>query len=262
MKKRLKEPSDELRELIALVNGLPQGARTTVELSVGTSRTEQEVRSQRKAAMRRRLAGGYFDSPTEQDAFVRVMEQLPASVIEFIGAANDPQSLDPQALAANLASRNRYDTLVVAQKLLQEVGEINDYILEFFKEEGRPINEASLCQSWLRLDFERSVDAHAGLTSLAPDNECKARWKSGFLTQALDGAELARIRLCPICSSFFWAKRMNATCCCTEHAHRLRSRRWTERYPDRYKKRRIERAEARETRTNAETQVHIKDGRG
>jgi hypothetical protein len=240
MNKRLKEPPPKLLELIDLANGLPPDARTTFELSLGiSSRTEQEIRLQLEAALRRRLARGYEeDRRGEQDAFAVFLEQLPIHLREYIGATSDP------------SSRIRYDGLVVSQKLLQEIAETNHCILEILQEDSLPITEESYRQFWLAIGFERAVDSRAGLATLALDSEGKLKWQDGFLTQALKGAEVARIRICTVCGSFFWAGRINTPCCSPEHAHRLRTQRWNEKYQEKYKQQRIKKAQLDEARTS------------
>ena len=60
---------------------------------------------------------------------------------------------------------------------------------------------------------------------------------------ALKGIEVARIRQCMICENFFWAARRDKKCCTAACGHVWRTRRCRERYVDRYKQRRIRKAE-------------------
>lgn len=57
----------------------------------------------------------------------------------------------------------------------------------------------------------------------------------GPIVEALLGTDIRRIRECPICSDFFWAGRIDQSCCSTQCAHILRTRRWRENYLERYK---------------------------
>ena len=59
------------------------------------------------------------------------------------------------------------------------------------------------------------------------------------LIEALKGVQVSKIRNCPICSAFFWASRKDKPCCSNRCAKIRRTRRWREKYPDRYKLRRL-----------------------
>ncbi|HYP28539.1 MAG TPA: hypothetical protein VE262_17640 [Blastocatellia bacterium] len=242
MNKRLKEPPPRLSDLIILVNGLPPMARTTFELSFGNkSRTERELRSHFEVSLRKRMAIGDFNLQREQDAFIEVLELLPMHVREFIGVSSDIQSF-----ASSSDSRTRYDWLVVAHKLLQDIATTNRLILEILQEEGLRINEESFREFWSLIGFERSIDSPSGMAILVLGTEGKLESKPGFLNEALVGVEIARIRLCPICDSFFWAGRIDASCCSREHANRLRTQRWNKKYLEKYKQQRIKKYQGQE----------------
>ncbi len=51
-----------------------------------------------------------------------------------------------------------------------------------------------------------------------------------LFTDAVEGVEAARIRLCEVCRNVFWASRMNKKSCSKLCAHALRNRRYRERY--------------------------------
>jgi len=55
------------------------------------------------------------------------------------------------------------------------------------------------------------------------------------LLQTLEGAEVRRIRECPICGILYWAGRMDKPACNAECAHVLRERRYREKYREKYK---------------------------
>ena len=78
---------------------------------------------------------------------------------------------------------------------------------------------------------------------ISTDAEGKLCFTRSWIVEALDGVEAARIRQCAICNQIFWAGRIDQQCCSTAHQKRLRTRRWSERYLDRYKLRRDEKAQ-------------------
>ena len=61
------------------------------------------------------------------------------------------------------------------------------------------------------------------------------------LLRAIDGAEVGRIRVCRICRNLFWAGRTDQVCCSGKCAGANRTRKWRERYPEKYKQQRISR---------------------
>jgi hypothetical protein len=61
---------------------------------------------------------------------------------------------------------------------------------------------------------------------------------------ALTGAEAHRIRRCPICMKFYWAARKDKPACTKGCTHILRTRRWREKYPGRYKIQRVRKGRA------------------
>ena len=66
------------------------------------------------------------------------------------------------------------------------------------------------------------------------------------LIKAIEDVEADRIRECPICQNVFWAGRKDQLCCAPRCARILRTRRWRERYPERYKLNRFRKAEQRQ----------------
>lgn len=59
------------------------------------------------------------------------------------------------------------------------------------------------------------------------------------LVEALKGVEASKIRICPICKAIFWASRKDKPCCSNRCGKIRRTRRWREKYPNRYKLRRL-----------------------
>jgi hypothetical protein len=85
--------------------------------------------------------------------------------------------------------------------------------------------------------IEDFVSGHA-------DQDGKFRVEHHPLLRALEGVELVRIRECHICGKIFWAGRIDQLCCTTRCAKVLRTRRWRECYPERYKQQRYVKAQA------------------
>jgi len=67
-----------------------------------------------------------------------------------------------------------------------------------------------------------------GLIELVPND----------LVRALTGVEAARIRQCSVCRAIYWAGRLDKPACGRKCRNILRTRRWRERYPERYKQQR------------------------
>jgi hypothetical protein len=89
------------------------------------------------------------------------------------------------------------------------------------------------------------VGAHLeNLVSVRPDAGGNLRILHDPLLQALQGVEASRIRECPICGRIFWAGRVDRPCCGKRCAGVRRTRRWRDRYPEKYKPQRIKKAEA------------------
>lgn len=51
----------------------------------------------------------------------------------------------------------------------------------------------------------------------------------------LEGVEVHRINLCPLCHKIFWSSRSDQPACSNVCTRRMRNRRWRERYFERYK---------------------------
>lgn len=81
----------------------------------------------------------------------------------------------------------------------------------------------------------------------------------GPLVAALEGIEPFRIRTCPICSLIYWAARRDKPCCSKKCAHILRTRRWRERYGDRYKNARKEKRQGRHESKEALEREALRD---
>jgi hypothetical protein len=98
-------------------------------------------------------------------------------------------------------------------------------------------NEESLMVSRILRDYDHD------LILLRVDERGNLRLDFPLL-RAIEGVEASRIRECAICRAIFWAGRVDQRCCKTQCAHVLRTRKWRERYPDKYKPQRIFKAES------------------
>jgi hypothetical protein len=254
MKRRLKDPPQKLSRLIDLVNGLPAQAQTVDELpsvSVGLALANLQAKSDPRLqleALRRKLGRPYNPSQIEQSALTTLLEQLPRHVREFIEASDDSESPAPDYVL-----RNRYDELAIGQRLLQQIAGINNIFLSAAQEHDRSINEEDMRELWSATEFEWPIDFRGWVATLEVTKEGKFEWKPGFLIEAVlnPHTELSRIRTCAICGSLFWAGRIDALCCRPEHAHILRTRRWNEKYQEKYKQQRIRKAQQEEARSSA-----------
>ena len=97
--------------------------------------------------------------------------------------------------------------------------------------------------SSMRLTVGGSID---NPVSLFTDLRGNFRVEPNPLIQAMDGVEADRIRECRICGQIFWAGRTDQACCKRRCAKVLRTRRWREGYPAKYKPQRIKKAEEAE----------------
>lgn len=52
--------------------------------------------------------------------------------------------------------------------------------------------------------------------------------RKSFIAEALEGVSLKRLRICPICQKFFWARQLNMTACSKSCANVRRVRKWRE----------------------------------
>jgi predicted RNA-binding Zn ribbon-like protein len=76
------------------------------------------------------------------------------------------------------------------------------------------------------------------------DKDGKIRFTPPSIVQLLEGIEAARIRECPVCYKIFWAGRRDMGCCSTQCSHTQRQRKYRERYLEKYKQQRYDKAEA------------------
>jgi hypothetical protein len=80
------------------------------------------------------------------------------------------------------------------------------------------------------------------LLKIETDDKGRQLLTHGPLIEALLGVDIRRIRECPICGNFYWAGRIDQPGCSGKCTGTLRTRRWRNNYPERYKLRRIEAA--------------------
>ena len=83
----------------------------------------------------------------------------------------------------------------------------------------------------------------------------------GEIASALASAEADRIRECGLCRRIFWAGRSDQKCCIPKCSKVLRTRRWRENYPDKYKQRRHQKAEQLDPRVRKEKRAKEEEER-
>lgn len=66
--------------------------------------------------------------------------------------------------------------------------------------------------------------------------------------KVLEGVEASRIRECRACSNIFWAGRRDQKCCCRNCRKVWHTRRWREKYLEKYKEHRIRKLEKSQER--------------
>jgi hypothetical protein len=66
------------------------------------------------------------------------------------------------------------------------------------------------------------------------------------LLEALEGIEAFRIRECPVCNKIYWAGRKNKPGCSPQCGGIIRTRKWRERWEEKYKQQRIAKAQKEE----------------
>lgn len=59
------------------------------------------------------------------------------------------------------------------------------------------------------------------------------------LAEALQGVDIDRLRICPVCNRIFWAKRNDQKACSNKCSGNLRIRKYRENYLEKYKQQRI-----------------------
>jgi hypothetical protein len=97
-------------------------------------------------------------------------------------------------------------------------------------------------------DIQVPVEAATYVTALVKGQDGRIQLEPDGLLKCIEGVEAARIRRCSECKRIFWAGRLDKFACARKCVVRRRVRLWRERYPERYKLRRVRRADAAESR--------------
>jgi hypothetical protein len=97
-----------------------------------------------------------------------------------------------------------------------------------------------LAQSGTSTMNVRFVMPHA---SVRVNERGQAEFNIDHLVKVLDGVEVSKIRVCPICGVIFWAPRKDAPCCSIRCGKVQRTRRYRAKYLEQYKLQRVTRAQ-------------------
>jgi hypothetical protein len=79
------------------------------------------------------------------------------------------------------------------------------------------------------------------------DEEGRLRIERTQLLRAIEGVEIGRIRICDICRKFFWAGRIDQSCCSHKCTGVKRTRNWRANYFLKYKQQRVSRLDESNT---------------
>ena len=90
-----------------------------------------------------------------------------------------------------------------------------------------------------------------GGTTASLDKQGTIQVEMDSFSNAINQTDAARIRECLNCRYIFWAGKRNQNCCSDRCANNNRVRKWREKYPDKYKLQRNERAEQIENDSKA-----------
>jgi hypothetical protein len=115
-----------------------------------------------------------------------------------------------------------------------------------FMAEAREKKSDSLLPRWPESRWNAGITEPFGV-----DAEGKVRFANDGIRQVLEGVEADRIRACPTCHHFFWARRSDQPCCSRPCANSRRVRRWREDYLKKHKVQRYAKAEAASGRKRA-----------
>jgi len=260
--KRTPELPPELEKLIHLINGLPKDAcdTGTIEREIQLSNPEL----------------GVFDVMKQiANRFEADLEPMPTYLREHIGPARDQQGL-----VTDIYSQARYNELVITRAVLDYVAVINTSGIELARlmaqaneEESqrrdvRVVTRDNLLRAWERLpmsevltmispssrlplselrDFKFSIGLGWNIKKTRRGRELKVR--SFPKVEVIEQIDCLRIRRCPRCDKFFFARRMHQSACPEPCAHILRTLQWRENYQEKYKQQRIKKADARDAQT-------------
>jgi hypothetical protein len=104
-------------------------------------------------------------------------------------------------------------------------------------------NDSMLVTPIMDDEYEEKVNFILPSPILFWDVNHKIRFLESPLYKALDGVDIDRIRVCPICKKIYWAGRIDQPTCSKKCGALLRVRRWRVAYPDKYKSQRYFRLE-------------------
>jgi hypothetical protein len=195
--------------------------------------------------MKHRQASRLRPIPSELKGYVRLANALPA-----------PEKLPGAEAAGKLPVREYWEA---TDDLVKRYPRFRAFLEGADLREEIPVEAVRRCSS---LKIVRSVlytiarsygsnqatgvpiaAAFQNLVSVVTDTGGNLRIQHDPLLQALEGVEARRIRECAICGRIFWAGRIDQSCCPKRCAKVLRTRRWRDRYPEKYKPQRIKKAE-------------------
>jgi len=239
-----------LSELMELVNGLPGDARDTNQMThefrlANPGLNELEVR---KGVAAR---------------FEAELQRMAAPAREHIGTARGQGGL------VSVESQSRYNRLIMARAILRFIALENTSAVQVAQAlaeankghaQQRDVTRERLVLTWERLPFSEMVlligesptpqwqEPHIAV-SWQINKKREVKVTSIPHIQEIEESDCLRIRECPRCSKFFFAGRMHQSACSEPCAHVLRTQRWREAYPEKYKLQRIKQADAREART-------------
>lgn len=148
--------------------------------------------------------GRYSEFDTELG---RVLTGLPPLVQEFLGLTSG---------TFDRASLEKYCYVQYGQKVLRAVARRN-------------AGEVGLWPPYVPLQLGINKEGKLGIVE---------GFFGGQILGTLQGVEARRIKECPTCQKIFWAGRFDQPCCSKRCGGALRTRRWRQRYPERYKLRR------------------------
>jgi hypothetical protein len=238
--KRTMPAPKRLSELIELINLLPVDA-------VGLRDMFDNIQSRFSELQALEINKVFLN---EFDSYV---QSLPPKIKEYIGEPRDPKN---PSLFNEVAAR-RYNLLVESLDLMGLIASQNNAAIQELRTYSKQINEKNIEEIWalrnlLNIVFSICVTP----MEFVRNEQGKLEKQSNILIETMQEGKHLRIRQCLICGLFFWAGRIDQPACSKRCTQTLRVRRWREKYQDKYKQQRIQKAEEQEQR-----QKKLKKGR-
>jgi hypothetical protein len=204
----------------------------------------------------------WVDYTYQRQALKDCLEDLPSAFLAYIGSLEPTLEQLHESLSSDLSPRVRasFDQFV----LMLRDNFMEKMIISELRKSVWRFNEAREYHTRLYslVNYLESHKAdkygnpyHSGKSKLFAIEDCsiidgKLVFLSDKFTQAFNGVEIDRLKICENCKKVFWVKRIDMKGCTTPCAKVLRTRKWREKTTEeqrlKYKINRIKRGKGRE----------------